>query len=59
MLFDGKKTEGLTKINDKRRKVVIDYYTFDNGSGQYLTHAPLTDRSTSDNIANIIIETLQ
>ena len=59
MLFDGKKTEGLTKIDNKRRKVVIDYYTFANGSGKYLTHAPLTDRSTSDNIANIILETLK
>ena len=57
--FDGKKTSGLAIIDEKRRKLTIDYYTFTSQTGDYLTHIELSEKSTSKFIADAIVDTLQ
>lgn len=57
--FDGKKTDGLTKIGDKKRKIILDFYTYTNQQGCYIRHSSITERSTSKNIANDICDTLK
>ena len=57
--FDGKKTSGLAIVNEKRRKLTIDYYTFTSQTGDYLTHIELSEKSTSKFIADAIVDTLQ